>query len=228
VVEQLNRLQPPGLGAALLRLEHNWRKRRPGEAFELYSFHGLREAESADEHYSEEDVYYLWADAGVGSSIRAKVVASDPRITEIRYENKPTGFPGNVALRPNGRNLAAQASGRFKKLRFEACIPEGATTSVTFGIRVVDALSTHWEYCRVPHEYHLMTVKPGEGWKEFVIPLDSTLRWSVFTADGNSLYHDDTPDFSQVLAVVIEVGSKGAGRPGAGKGAIQLRCLRAE
>ncbi len=73
-----------------------------------------------------------------------------------------------------------------------------------------------------------MTDTPGEDWKEYAIPLDRVLQWHVFTADGNSCYQDDTPDFSQVLAVVIVVGAKGAGRPGAGVGAIQLRCFRAE
>jgi hypothetical protein len=227
VVDKLNGLEPPSQRpAALVRLEKNWRQRRPGSEFELFSFYGLSEAGPGSGHGCEEDVYYLWADAAAGSSIRARVLPGDTPITEVRYDNAPGGFPANIAVRPGGRDLVSAASGRFAALRFEARVPEGATTAVTFGVRVVDALVTHWEYCRLPHEYRLMTVSPGEPWKEFVIPLDDPSRWSVFASDGNALYHDDRPDFSRVLAVIFEVGSKSAGRPGAGSGVVQFKDLR--
>lgn len=228
VVDKLKGLDPPGAKPApLLRLENNWRKRRAGHEFELYSLYGLSGSEPPAEERCEEWVYYLWADAAAGSSIGARLTCGDPPGAEIRFDNAPAGFPGNVALRPMGRRVAA-ASGRFAALRFEARVAEGAATPVTFGLRVVDALTTHWEYSRVPHEYRLMTVTPGADWKAFDIPLNDNSRWSVFGADGNSLYHDDAPDFSQVLAVVVEVGTKAAGRPGPGAGAMEIRNLRAE
>ena len=96
------------------------------------------------------------------------------------------------------------------------------------GIRVVDALITHWEYCRAPHEYRMVTVNPGEDWTTFEVLLTDPNRWSVFASDGNYLYHDAVPDFSQVLGVVIEVGSIGKGRPGAGSGVVQLKDFHLE
>ena len=242
VVDKLRRLEPPSpRPGALASLEQNWRKRRPGSDFELFSFYGLHRPQSPpsaqgeavtgpceDELYFEEDVYYLWADAARGGAIRAHVIPGDERVTEVQFDNAPGGFPGNVALRPNGKYLASAPSGRFATLSFFARVPDEQTAPVAFGLRVVDALTTHWEYCRRPHEYIQWKVKPGGGWTPFSIPLDDPQHWSVFAADGNWLYHDDEPDFSQVLAVVMEVGSVAAARPGAGKGCIQFKCLRAQ
>ena len=48
-------------------------------------------------------------------------------------------------------------------------------------------------------------------------------RWRVFDADGNSLYHDPKPDFSMILAVVVEVGRRSAQKPGSGRGIIEFK-----
>ncbi len=238
VIEHLNRLPSPGTHPeALERIEKNWRLRFPGKDFKLFSFCGLSDPHPDPlEGSGEEEVYYLWADAGAGSSIRAQVLDPDlppgakpEHILQVEFDNHSDGFPGNVAIRFRRRHVVSAAPNRFERLRFLARVPSGGTpaldagTSVSMGIRIIDALTTHWEYCRVPHEYILMRVNAGEDWREFTIPLNDTTRWCVFASDGNYLYHDEGPDFSQIMAVVIEVGCKGKGRPGSGSGVLQLK-----
>lgn len=240
VAEQLKSQPVYQRGEILERIEKNWRQGKyAGEEFQLFSFYGLRDREAAVNRKAEL-VYHLWADAGVGSWIRAHIVDSEVSsnaergpVWQVEFRNQPKGFPCNVAIRPGTRCVPSAAPKRFRQLRFDARIPSnfgelapGAGADVHIGIRVVDALTTHWEYCEVAHEYHLMPVF-GEGWQKFEIRLDDSTLWSVFEADGNWRYPDHEPDFSQVLAVVVEMGSEMAGRPGPGGGVIELRgfCL---
>ena len=243
VVEHLKRQEEKPRAEALERIERHWRERYPGKPFQMFSFLGLTEiAEDEGEECNEECVYYLWADAGAGSWVRARIEPAgkagesdaDEKL-RVEYENKAGGFPGNVAIRLNRRCVRSASPKRFTRLRFEARIPAdagqglaGAADEAYLGLRVVDALTTHWVYCRVPHEYSLLHVIGGGEWREFEVALNGACRWSVFQADGNCLYHDDAPDFSQVLGVVVEVGAKGKGRSGAGVGVVQLKNFQLE
>jgi hypothetical protein len=241
VVEHL-KSQPVHHRAEILeRLEKNWRRGKyGGEEFQLFTFYGLSDRGAAV-HRKAEHVYFLWADAGVGSWIRAHIVDSDGSgdaeqgpVWRVEFQNQPKGFPCNVALRPRKRAVLSAAPKRFRQLRFCARIPSnfrdlvpGAGADVHIGIRVVDALTTHWEYCHVAHEY-ILTKISGEGWQQFQIPLHDSKLWSVFEADGNCRYYDDQPDFSQILAVVVELGSEMEGRPGPGGGVVELRAFELE
>jgi hypothetical protein len=237
VVERLNALKPvPEHADSLRRIEANWLKNYSGQEFKLYSFCGLKgKRERVTAGSDEEEVYYLWADAAAGNSIRTRVLdvhspgAGTPdHLWQIEFENMPGSFPSNVAFRLAKRSVVSSPAGGFQQLRFSARIPSpehGAqpTTAISIGVRIVDALTTHWEYCYAPHEYRLLTINPDSHWQEFFIPLTDPDDWEVFASDGNYLYHDAVPDFSQILAVVIEVGSLSKGRPGAGKGTLQLK-----
>ena len=240
VVQHLKSLRLPVQHRAepLERIERNWRLNYPRKEFQLFTFYGLGDhPESAAANSSKEHVYYLWADAGVGSWIRARMVSDDVRshakggpVWHVEFDNKPEGSAVNLAIRPTKRSVVSAVPRRFKRLRFYARIPSNfaelvpcAESKVYIGIRLVDALTTHWVYCSVRHEYLLMQVACGERWQEFEIPMHDSTRWSVFPADGNCCYHDKQPDFSQILAVVVEMGSNGAKGPGPGAGVVQMK-----
>jgi hypothetical protein len=240
VVGHLKRTDPvPLRPEALRRLEANWRRKYSGQEFQLFTFCGLCDWPD-DSSTHEGYVYHLWADAAAASWIRASVIDEKPpegaahaHIFRVEFRNEAGGFPANVAIRPKKRQVASADAKGFQRLRFSARAlssteaTPGSETTLAIGVRIMDALTTHWEYCRVAHEYILMSLSAGEDWKEFEILLGDPTRWSVFHADGNYRYHDDRPDFSKVLGVVVEMGSKAKGRPGAGSGTILLKgfCL---
>ena len=187
VVERLKSQPLHRRAEPLERLEKNWRQGRyAGEEFQLFTFYGLSDRD-ATVHRKAEHVHYLWADAGAGSWIRAHILDSDVSgnakpgpVWQVKFQNQPKGFPGNVAIRLRNRCVISAAPNRFRRLRFHARIPSnfpdlvpGAEADVHLGIRVVDALATHWEYTSVAHEYILMRVF-GEAWQEFEIPLDDS------------------------------------------------------
>jgi hypothetical protein len=64
--------------------------------------------------------------------------------------------------------------------------------------------------------------------ESFKIPLSNPAFWAPFAADGNYCYRNSIPDFSQILAVVIELGTETMGRPGDDPGVIQLKDFRLE
>ena len=145
----------------------------------------------------------------------------------IRFTNREGAYASNVAFRIRGTNLLYKESG-FGTLKFFARIPpdieETDLREVQIGIRVVDAMMTHWMYA-LQDGYKPLYVKYGEveEWVPHTIDLsDHPARWKVFQADGNHLYHDRRPDFSMILAVVVEIGSKNAQRPGSGNGVLEL------
>lgn len=199
------------------------------ERFKLYSFCGITDSQELVEAPADadlEDVYYLWADAGAGSLIQARVLRDGSKRTEIRFDNKEGAHPSNVAFRIKGRNLVYKEGG-FSTLKFLARIPaaveEGDLRKVQLGIRIIDALKTHW-ICSYLEGYRALVVdyNDTEQWVEHTIDLSGG-KWKVFETDGNALYHGGKPDFSMILAVVIEVGKRNAGRSGSGKGVVELK-----
>ena len=204
------------------------------ERFKLYSFCGITDIQESDESSADadlEDIYYLWADAGAGSLIQARVLRDGGKRTEIRFDNKEGAHPSNVAFRIKGRNLLYKESG-FTTLKFLSRIPtsleEGNLRKVQLGIRIIDALKTHWIYSYL-EGYRALVVdyNEAEKWVEHIVNLSGG-RWRVFETDGNALYHGDKPDFSMILAVVVEVGKRNAGRPGSGKGIVELKDFTVE
>jgi hypothetical protein len=233
VVDRLKKIERHRQPEALRRLEHNWRSNYPGENFKLFSFYGLREATELMHGSGEEEVYYLWADPRGDSWVRAE--ARDERargkrsehLLRVDFKNAPGSYPGNIAVRLKHRAVVSAAPQRFRRLSFCARVPARAG-AVYVGIRIVDALATHWAHGRTTGEYSLETVKPGGEWQDFEIALEGP-HWWVFASDGNYLYHDKKPDFSQILVIVAEVGgSRENGRPGRGGGVIEFKDFRVE
>jgi hypothetical protein len=149
VVERL-RSDPPLSARPLKQIEKNWRegnkkkkeKELPQEEFKLFSFYGLRDPQKTVAVWNEQNVYYLWADPQ-GSSIRARVI---PNGLEVEFQNLRTKYPGNVAVRVRKLGVPCKFEG-FKYLRFHAVSPPGSPPNVCIGLRVVDALTTHWMHC---------------------------------------------------------------------------------
>ena len=50
----------------------------------------------------------------------------------------------------------------------------------------------------------------------------------VFESDGNHLYHSSRPDFSQIIAVIIEVGDFDGNRAGKGAGVVEVKDFKTE
>lgn len=230
LVDRLKSLVTEPDAKALRRVEENWRERRDGQDFKLYSFYGLSGTASAgkDGHH-EEGVYFLWADADTKSWIHARTMDAGHGF-EVEFHNKCGGFPGNVAFRISKKRVPTAVGAPFKRLRFSAravcdveCAPPGAPPGAGLSLRVVDALTTHWSYCWNRPEYEVLELPPDGSATEFEIELNNRARWDVFCGDGNHLYPGRDPDFSQVLAVVIEFGSITKGRPGTGKGTVQVK-----
>jgi hypothetical protein len=225
----------------LQKLADNWKRHiqsHPNEPnperFKLYTLCGITDTQGPDQSSPDadlEDVYFLWADAGAGSSIKAKVIREGGKRTEIRFDNAEGSHPSNVAFRIKGRNLVYQECG-FRMLKFLAKIPanvrSGELREVQLGIRIVDALKTHWMYSYLEGYKPLYVGKtePKE-WQEFKVDLSGG-NWQVFKTDGNALYHDERPDFSMILAVIVEVGKRNALRPGSGKGVLELKDFAVE
>ncbi len=204
------------------------------ERFKLYSFCGITDIQESDEASADadlEDIYYLWADAGAGSLIQARVLRDGEKRTQIKFDNKEGAHPGNVAFRIKGRNLIYKEGG-FSTLTFLARIPaaleEGDLKIVQLGIRIIDALKTHWIYSRL-EGYRALVVDSTEPdrWVQHRVNLSSG-KWKVFETDGNALYHGEKPDFSMILGVVVEVGKQNAGRSGSGKGIVELKDFTVE
>jgi len=209
------------------------------ERFKLYSFCGITDEQESDAGSRDsdagspdndlEDIHFLWADAGCGSSIQARVLRDEGKRIQIRFDNKECGYPGNVAIRIHGRNLLYKKGG-FTTLTFQARIPADALKpdlgQVQLGIRIVDALQTHWMYA-LREGYFPLYVEhsSADEWAPYAIDLSARGKsgWKVFEVDGNALYHGERPDFSTIQAVVVEVGRRNPLKPGPGCGVVEIK-----
>jgi hypothetical protein len=247
--------QPPKYGypKTLRRLRDHWEcsaVKQPD--FKLYTFCGLSEEtdpDSVNKKIGMENIYFLWANAERGSWIRAAVINDrnlNRQLIRLSFTNNDE-YPGNVAIRLAGQELTATPDGKpFRTLRFEARIPPDyiglfnneepknmstePLAEIGLNIRLVDAFMTHWQYClrNISGEYLMFAVLAGRDWTECRIDLEKHKWWFPFNSDGNYLYHSVKPDFSQILAIVIEVGARGATRAGPGAGIVELRDFKAE
>lgn len=203
----------------------------------LHTFYGLSPAPIREAPLSYTSVYYLWADAE-GGSISATLEPKEPgpgegRYFVVKFENAPGTYSGNVAFRPGGMSALDNASprsgpnrGSRRYLAFEARRPEpetGGLRGIAMSYRIIDRLGTHWTLKRGAR----VEVVGSSEWATFGVDMAHD-GWSVFTSDGNYLYADRVPDFSLVVAVVIDFGSdEGEGRlPGSGRGVVHLRDFR--
>lgn len=170
----------------------------------------------------------------------------------VSFHNAPRTYPSNVAFRPGGMSGLNNASSApvpnnagKRYLCFEARrSPSRAVASagrrtgprvrgsgtgqragqplsaVALGYRVVDRLGTHWMWGTGTRAACI----ERSAWEPFHIDL-ADRSWSVFYPDGNARYAAQQPDFSLIVAVVLEFGSdQGEGRrPGEGQGIVHLR-----
>ena len=204
----------------------------------LYTLAGIRRELRTGEVFQEfvrrqndniNAVYYLWADAFKASRITASVL--EGAILRISFDNQPGSYPCNVAIRPQSEQ-ALKREAQKHYLCFEARIPEesakneSSLNQVAIGIRLVNGWLQHWEYAMYPHEYMQFRLSSSQ-WKSCPLALDEPEKWRLFEADGNHFWGPKNPDFSIIASVIIEVGGyRGPGRPGEGKGIIDVRGIR--
>lgn len=170
----------------------------------------------------------------------------------VSFHNAPRTYPSNVAFRPGGMSGLDNASSApgpnnagKRYLCFEArrSPSRGAASAarrtgarmagggsgqrtgqplsaIALGYRVVDRLGTHWMWGTGTRAACI----ERSTWEPFHIDL-ADRSWSVFYPDGNARYAAHQPDFSLIVAVVLEFGSdQGEGRrPGEGGGIVHLR-----
>jgi TIR domain len=193
----------------------------------------LKEIEDADDL---EQIYFLWADATKGSTVSSQVFQNDAeKFIRIKFNNESI-TPSNVAIRPGGIALVHREE-RFHQIRFKARIPHNIQQTdlkkVQISIRVIDALTTHWKYIlRTGRDdcYEPLIVEasnPTDEWIDFQIELNNRAKWQVFESDGNWKYHAPDPEFTSILAIIIEVGSTGnkgvLPRPSEGQGIVDVK-----
>lgn len=203
----------------------------------LHTFHGLspRPIQKAPPDFTS--IYYLWADAE-GSQISASLEPKEPPETGLRhfavkFVNAPGTYSCNAAFRPGGTSALDNAPGTpsdsgfaNRYLSFEARRPRpkrGGLEVIGMGYRVIDRMGTHWMLQRGARIDRVNSTQ----WAPFNIDLGDR-AWSVFTSDGNYLYARNLPDFSLIVAVVIDFGSdEGDGEPpGDGEGEVHVRNFR--
>lgn len=103
-------------------------------------------------------------------------------------------------------------------------LPNKCSEEIGLSFRLIDEYATYWAKGIADPEQESLPV--DSKWHSFHINL--TKEWFLFTADGNHYYSTDKDkvDFSIIAAVVIEFGSKGGPRLGAGYGQVEITNFR--
>lgn len=177
-------------------------------------------------------VFRLWADpTDQDNLIKATVVLDqEPNFFRIVFKNNPGCYPANVTIRPCGLfPLKNPQHKKFLMLDARAYQAEGDSSNrcskdIGLSFRLIDNLATQWVKGIIdPLQVHL----PVDN-KWYTFKLDLTKEWFLFNADGNYYYasKNDNIDFSIIAAIVIEFGSKGGPRLGAGYGQVDLTNIR--
>jgi hypothetical protein len=183
--------------------------------------------------FAIESVYYLWADPRSGGTISARLVRQGKLRHVVRFNNESAEHTGNVAFRPTGRTVLRSPDGAFNRLAFRVRISAssagskardrgsaGKADEAVLAVRVVDRYQSHWKHA--DHGYNLWKQIPcsdPEQWQEVRINL-ACPEWELFRFDGNWKYPPVRPDFSEIMAVVIEFAkSNGETPPGPARGA---------
>jgi hypothetical protein len=216
-----------------------------GPDFKLHTLSGvlddqdntpIHEVKATDDH---EAVYHLWANSEHGSTISARLLRDSIVRHHVRFHNGSNDHLSNVSFRPSGRRLLITENKRtpFRRIEFRVRIPKlidptgvsedtrrlGDAEELVLGIRVMDRYRTHWQLCvrgTGKYAWYPIRCSDSEEWTHVRIDLSEPAprQWHVFEADGNPFYHSGKPDFSVVMAVIIECGAgyKGAAVEGGG------------
>ncbi len=177
-------------------------------------------------------VFRLWADSAYENGISATLGTSDGvDLIRIRFTNLPGSLPGDVTIRPLGlKAIAVGKDQRFLAFDIRAPTqgrgnkePDQGGKALAIAIRLVDGRATQWCY-QTRDTRHSFTIAVSDSWTSVYVDLMS--GWARFDADGNHYYSADHPDFSVIAAIVIEVGTVGAPRPGPGMGELEIARIR--
>jgi len=208
----------------------------PLRSAHLYTFGGLRRETRNDSliqdfkidrqrYINPNPVSYIWADVYRGGWINASVEESDPPHLSVAFENKPSSWPCNIAIRPiaeravltDGKHtLCIEA--RLAAERFDA----GTLAEVFIATRIINGWYQHWAYGPGTGRYRLLPIT--ESWSTIEISLTSD-DWWLFNSDGNRYYGPQQPDLSIIGSIVIEFGSDGIDRPGPGRATVLIRSV---
>ena len=175
------------------------------------------------------NVMRLWADAAHDNSIHVTLGKSDGRkLLRIRFTNQKGSLPADVTIRPLGfRAIGVPRQRRFLVMDVRApASGEGNTGSdmtLAVAVRLIDAQATQWSYAKRDLK-KMFSIPVSDDWSNIVVDLHND--WELFRSDGNHRYAGNRPDFSVISAVVIEVGTPGANRPGPGIGEVEVSGLR--
>lgn len=177
-------------------------------------------------------VFRLWADSAYENSISAALDKSDGvHLIRIRFTNQPGSLPGDVTIRPLGLKAIAVAKGQHF-LAFDVRAPrkgpgnaeyEQRNEALAIAVRIFDARATQWCY-QARDTRRSFPIEINDSWSSVCVDLRD--GWVRFDADGNYFYAADRPDFSVIAAIVIEVGTIGAPRPGPGTGELEICRIR--
>jgi len=235
IAEEIGKLAGATTGPRVLDLMRDHMSAEGDADLLLHTFLGqdrdpialVGEAEPSD----RTTVFRLWTDAEYGNSIHASLGESDGvKLIRIRFTNERGSLPGDVTIRPCGSRAIAVSKRKDSSLVFDVRAPQlgqgnaDGNEPLAIAARVVDARATQWSYQR--RDVRVMFDIPvSDRWCPIVLNLNSN-DWVRFDGDGNYYYAVDRPDFSVIAAIVIEVGTKGAVRPGPGSGVLEISRIR--
>ena len=115
---------------------------------------------------------------------------------------------------------------RFRLFDFDVRLEHAKRIPVKLSFRVVDRAGTQWSYKN--GDTYIMEEVHSHDWNPLQKKIDltrSTWRW--FEVDGNPPAAGGKPDFSSILAVVVELGGPGnPERPSIGSGTVHLKNFR--
>lgn len=177
--------------------------------------------------------------------LRTTIAGNRESHLAIRFANAPSK-PCRCSATPAKTRALANAADQPRRHRagrrylvFEArCVKEPSSNggedrpaglplldSIALGYRVIDRYGTHWRI----NDSRRMEVLSSKEWTTLTVDLAGE-SWSVFHHDGNYRYARIEPDFSMIVALVIEFGGDEGDQasPGKGAGEIHIRRLRLE
>lgn len=188
-------------------------------------------------HTPAETLLRLWADVN-GSWIRVQYFparANEEAFHSVSFRNVAGSYPANAALRfwgsapldneaPPGPT-ASTAKLRHPCFELQARLGSPKSHPVTVGFRVIDRYGRHWSHAR-GDSYELQTMN-STNWTAMKKVELAGKTWTPFEADGTPHSAGLKPDFSAILAVVVEVGGEiNPSRPSAGSGVVHLKGFR--
>jgi hypothetical protein len=93
-------------------------------------------------------------------------------------------------------------------------------------VRIADHYRTHWMYGTNDHYlWQEVRCSGANKWQQVKIDLTNPDEWKRFQFDGNPTYSAEAPNFSEIMAVVIEFAKSDGEkhlRPAPGSGVVEI------